>query len=534
MNRIENRFVLVGRELSFGLLGLAAVALSVGLPAAARADDAGQGAQAARLSSVDGQVRLSQGDQALADAAVANTPLFEGTTVTTEEDGRAEIQLEDGSVARLSPNSALTISVLRGQGAAGEEKITLVRGLGYFEIQGGAPAGAIQIRFADSVVTADGYTVLRINLDNPPGELAVFSGNARLERGNTLAVDLHGGQSVTLSGAGASQYELVDSIEPDSWDSWNSDRDQMLTAEAASKTAAAKGYAGSGNPAWNDLDANGSWYNLPGEGNIWSPDAAASPGFDPYGSGNWMWTPGYGYIWVSGYSWGYLPYQCGVWNYYDSFGWGWMPGMGGCAPWWGTGYIGPNIGIGYGGYRPPFPPHPRPHPPIGHGPRPVPYPMVAVTRHPSNGGGTLPLRGRTGSVVIAGQPVQAIRPLNPRPVYERSAPAFENRTAYPGASAGASGGASLGMRTAIGPAHPAGPSYGASRPGSVGNSSGSFSARPSGGSSYSPPASSRGFSGGGSSAGHSSGGGGSSSGGGGGGSHGGGGGTSSGGGGSHR
>jgi hypothetical protein len=31
----------------------------------------------------------------------------------------------------------------------------------------------------------------------------------------------------------------------------------------------------------------------------------------PYGNGYWMWTPRFGYIWVSGYSWGYMPYQCG-------------------------------------------------------------------------------------------------------------------------------------------------------------------------------------------------------------------------------
>ena len=269
MNRMGNGIRLVARGLGSALLALAAFALGAGLlTVAAWADDAAQTARALRLSSVDGQVRLSQGGQALADQAVANTPLFEGTTVATEEDGRAEIQLEDGSVARLSPDSALTLSVLRGQGASGLAEITLVSGLGYFEIQGDGQAGTIRIRFADSVVTASGYTVLRIDLDNPPGELAVFSGNAHLERGTALAADLHGGESVALSGADVARYDLVESIEPDSWDSWNSDRDQVLAGEASSNTGAANSYADSGNPAWSDLDANGSWYNVPGQGNI--------------------------------------------------------------------------------------------------------------------------------------------------------------------------------------------------------------------------------------------------------------------------
>ena len=91
-------------------------------------------------------------------------------------------------------------------------------------------------------------------------------------------------------------------------------------------TATTNSMADSSNPAWNDLDANGSWYNVPGQGNVWSPYDASDPSWDPYGNGYWMFTPGYGYIWASAYSWGYMPYQCGLWNWYDGFGWGWAPG----------------------------------------------------------------------------------------------------------------------------------------------------------------------------------------------------------------
>ena len=49
-------------------------------------------ARAVRLSSVDGQVQIAQGGQVLASSALANTPLFEGTQVTTGDDGRAEVQ----------------------------------------------------------------------------------------------------------------------------------------------------------------------------------------------------------------------------------------------------------------------------------------------------------------------------------------------------------------------------------------------------------------------------------------------------------
>jgi hypothetical protein len=491
--------------LGSGVLGLAALAAAtVLLSPAALADDAAQAVSAARLSSVDGQVQISQGKQVIADQAVANAPLFEGARVATGDDGRAEIQFEDGSVARLSPNSSLTLTVLRGQGGVGDTEIVLNTGLGYFELHGAGSAGqpgqpgqsGIRIRFGDSVVTAGGFTVLRINLDNPPGELAVFSGNAHMERGSALAVDLHGGESVALNGADPSHYDLSESIEPDSWDTWNSDRDQVLAAEGSSRTAATQGFADSANPAWNDLDANGNWYNVPGQGNIWSPYDASDAGFDPYGNGYWMWTPQFGDVWVSGYSWGYLPFQCGNWNFYDNFGWGWAPGMGGCAPWWGGGYYGLNIGLIPGGYRPP-------HRPINPGRPGRPHPLLAVNRQPSGGIGGQPLRGRTGTAVIAGHTVQAFRPLSPRPQYERSASGFVNRTVVTTAG---------GARTVT----VTGPSYGISRAGSSVNS---YGARPSGGSgsgSQHASAPSRPApGGGGSSASHSSGGGGGFSGGGG-------------------
>src|SRR5580658_9007216 len=422
----------IGRGVGAGLLGLAAFALvALGMATGLRADDAGPAARAVRLSSVDGQVQIAQGKQVLAEAGVANTPLFEGTTVTTADDGRAEIQFEDGSVARLSPNSALTLKVLRGAGPNGEAELTLDGGLGYFELQGAGQSGLFKVEFGDSVVTPSGFSVVRINLDNPPGELAVFSGNAHLERGSAMTVDLHGGESVALSSNDVSRYTLNETIEPDSWDSWNSDRDQVLTSESAAKTGATKDYANASNPAWNDLDANGNWYNVPGQGNIWSPYDASNPGWDPYGNGNWMMSPGYGYTWISANPWGYLPYQCGMWNWYDTFGWGWAPGMGGCNPWWGggLGYYGPNIGIGFGGYRPPMRPRPPRRPLGGTG-------LIAVNRRPIPGNVALPARDRTGVVTIAGHTVMAMHSINARPVYDHSASGFVNRTvaSYPGAS----------------------------------------------------------------------------------------------------
>jgi hypothetical protein len=398
---------------------------------------AGPQARAVRLSSVEGQVQLSQGNQILASQALANTPLFEGTQISTSDDGRAEVQFEDGSVARISPNSSLTLSALGQQGSTMDTDLTLNGGLGYFEIQGDSQTVHIRVHFGDSVVSASGFTVLRVNLDDAPGEVAIFSGNIHVDSGTSLALDMHGGESVRLNGPDSGNYTLSETIEPDSWDAWNSDRDQVLTAEEANRTAATNGLPNNNNPAWSDLDANGNWYNMPGQGYVWSPNQAASSNWDPYGCGSWMWTPHFGYMWVSCESWGYMPYESGMWNYYDGLGWAWAPGLG--VPWWGGVGWGFNIGISPLRYRPPHRPvgGPRPGVPIRAGGRYQPYPVVAVNRVQGVPAAAL-LHDRNAPVTVAGNTLQPLRPLAPRPVYDRAGAIGVNRgpVAYGGTGSG--------------------------------------------------------------------------------------------------
>jgi hypothetical protein len=487
-------------------LGVAALAVAALLTPGLRAEDA---TRAARLSYVEGQVRIAQGGQLLADPALQNTPLFEGTEVITALDGQAELQFDDGNIVRLAPNSSLTLATLRQQSGTSEAEIVLTGGLGYFELQGADGANRFRVRFGDSVVTASGYTVLRIDLDNPPGELAVFTGNAHLERGATMALDLRGGESITLNAADPSQYILAGSVEPDSWDTWNSDRDQALAAEAAARTGAANDLPENNNPAWNDLDANGNWYNVPDQGYVWSPYDAATPGWDPYGDGSWMWTPDFDYVWVSGDSWGYMPFQCGAWNYYSGFGWGWAPGRG--RPWWRGGGWNSNIGNTPVGYRPPRRPHPGALSSTGDraatgGLAAPAHAVIAVDRRPPGATTGSPVRDRSSMATIAGHPVEPLRPLSPRPRYDHAASEFANRSqpAYWGAWT------PPGQRPANGSA------YGGNRP------TGAPAARSYGGSAR-PSAPSRSSSRGGSTSGYSYGGGSRAGGGYGGGSHGGGG-----------
>lgn len=417
---------MVGRRLGLvaGLCLGAATLVATSLAAqSAPAGDPPSGSpppgRAARLSSVDGQVQLTLGGQSVTDHAVINTPLFEGMQVSTGNDGRAELQLDDGSVVRIPPESAVTLTVFKPDAPM---QVTLNGGLGYFELAAGDDSRATQVRFDDTTITPAGQTVVRLDLDTPPGSVAVFQGNAHLSTGNNVELDLHGGESVALNAHDPGNYNLTESIEPDSWDSWNADRDQVMTTEEGATSPATQGMPNSSNPAWGDLNANGSWYNVPDQGYVWSPYAASSTDWDPYGSGYWMNTPGYGYTWVSGYSWGYMPYQCGMWNYYDAFGWGWAPG--GCNTWWGGGagwYF--NVGTVPRWYKLPY----RPGPVRPRNPRPMeglkgvravgPAPIISVNRRMPPTDTVLPPRDKSAPVVIGGASVIPLRSTRVRPVY---------------------------------------------------------------------------------------------------------------------
>jgi Family of unknown function (DUF6600)/FecR protein len=421
--------------------------LSAQQPAPTPAGEAGapppDQTSAVRLSDVEGQVQLSHGAMILASQALANTPVFEGTLITTADDGRAELQFDDGSVVRITPDSALLISVLRHEGSNDQSELDLQRGLAYFELQSGQADDSIRVRFSNNVVTTSGFTVMRVRMDTPPGAVSVFSGNAHLDEGTALSLDLHGGESVALNAADPSQYQLAETIEPDSWDAWNSDRDEALTSAEAQRTAPNSKLPDSNNPAWSDLDTNGNWYNVPGQGYVWSPYEAQNSAWDPYGCGSWMWTPNFGYMWVSCESWGYMPYMSGMWNYYDGFGWGWTPGYGG-GPWWSTGG-GWASNIGHTSslrYQPPHRPRGGPikPPAVSAFPRQAtyqPHAIVSVNRL-RNFDHAAPIRPEGAPLKIAGSTVEPMRPVAPRQRNEYSAFGETNSTVhvYPGTGTG--------------------------------------------------------------------------------------------------
>ena len=347
--------------------------------------------RAVRISAVEGGVKVLQGGETVFQRAELNMPVVEGMKLVTAQDGRVEVQFEDGSVARVAPNSSITLKQLSRDDDG--QTITVVEadsGLTYYELNGRAGQYTVQFGRSNIAIAPVDSTIFRIDLDQPQAELAVMHGSVHMGNDQNLSADVNTDQSVRFDPQNADEYQLVQSVAFNSWDQWNSDRDETLAAMDESESEARAGLDEPDNPAWSDLDANGDWYDVPGYGMGWTPSGVGSD-WDPYGLGAWGYYSGIGYTWISGYSWGWWPYHCGSWSWFNSFGWMWFPsncgwgGVGVGGGWYAYGTI-RNVPAGYRCPRRPrwrhHPGHPIKHPhhgPVLHNPK-----LIAVNRGESH------------------------------------------------------------------------------------------------------------------------------------------------------
>jgi len=280
--------------------------------------------RAVRISHVEGTVQILDDNGVVFDQAHANMPVTQDMHLKTGSDGRAEVQFEDGSVVRITPNSAVNFNQLeRTSEGSTITQLQAAAGLTYYEFNN--RGGKYSVRFGPYTATSTKSSIFRISVDQNPAQVAVMRGAVHIDTGNDGGLDVPTSQTATLDMKDTASYDVAQNITADSWDQWNSDRDQAL-AQMGSRATMARAMGGNpDDPSWSDLDANGNWYDMPGYGMGWTPSGLGA-GFDPFGSGYWGYYPSYGYTWISAYQWGWLPYHCGAWNFFNGPGWMWFPG----------------------------------------------------------------------------------------------------------------------------------------------------------------------------------------------------------------
>ncbi|MEJ2008049.1 MAG: FecR family protein [Acidobacteriota bacterium] len=268
----------------------------------------------------------------------ALTPLLPGDSVATGAGSRAEIQLDPSNVLRLAENSEAKIADL----SRSRVQLQVARGTVDLAVFQGSQTSA-EVDTPNVAVEPGSAGTYRIDVNsNSLSLVTVRDGQAQIStpQGSTT---LSQGQQITVEGAQNPQYQIVNARPLDSWDSWNSDRNQVIQ-NARNYEHVNRNYTGA-----QDLNRYGRWVYVPNYDWCWTPYVNA--GWVPYSYGRWVWEPYYGWTWVSYDRWGWAPYHYGRWFFYGS-SWYWWPGV--VTPYyypvWGPAWVS-FIGFGYGYYH---------------------------------------------------------------------------------------------------------------------------------------------------------------------------------------
>ena len=296
-----------------------------------------------RLSYIEGGVQIDR-NTGQWEKAIANLPITEGAKLRTEGDGRAEVELEDGSTVRLGSNTAVQFPQLslRDSGVK-VSTVEVQNGTAYIDYAG-TKQNELTVRFGDQRIGLTQAAHLRIVSDQQGQALAVFKGNIQVE-GPSGTVQVKKNQTATLDPS-ANALVIAKEIQPEPLDSWDKSQAQYQQRYASSSYSNYSPYR----YGTSDLSYYGTFFSAPGYGMLWQPYFIGA-GWDPFMDGAWAFTPGVGYGWVSSYPWGWVPYHYGSWVFLPGYGWAWQPG-GTWMPW----YSQPQLLRTPTGFRPPQPP----------------------------------------------------------------------------------------------------------------------------------------------------------------------------------
>ena len=288
-------------------------------------------ARIVRLSEVQGSVQMDRGTGDGFDKTFLNMPVVEGSRLKTGDDGRAEVEFEDGSALRVVPNSEVEFTRLAlGDDGQKFSTMQLASGTAYINYRG-KKSDEFTLNFGRESVTLTEQSHFRVSLRDDEATLAVFNGRLNVS-GQSGPFEVEQKHSVTFD-INSDHYNVAKNYEQSPYDDWDKQQSEYHDRYAASNS-----YRSSSPYAYgmSDLNYYGSYMSVPGYGMVWQPyflDASWSP----FQDGGWVYYPGAGYMWVSAYPWGWMPYRYGNWAFVPGYGWVWQPGY------WNNWYAVPRV-----------------------------------------------------------------------------------------------------------------------------------------------------------------------------------------------
>jgi hypothetical protein len=279
-----------------------------------------------RLSLVQGDVRIlhdSKGDPLANDKApweraVLNLPIRQHDVLATDN-GRAEVEFENGAMAFINENSVLEFFDLSLDDGSLTTRLILRQGTGSFYVNP-AHDDYFSVTGGDFTAEAAGRANFRMDNFDDGSTVAVSKGEVNVVHKNDNKL-LAKGQSFTMS-AGAATGSVESAPQGDDFDHWVSGReDSVVTA-----TNAAMQYSNTSSyvSGFGDLYTYGGFYPIAGLGYGWQPYGAGI-GWSPFDYGNWFYGSQFGWSFIGSQPWGWLPYHYGGWLFQPGIGWLWTP-----------------------------------------------------------------------------------------------------------------------------------------------------------------------------------------------------------------
>jgi hypothetical protein len=322
-----------------GLL-LAALAVAVAMPAAAREDPPGR---VGRLVDLQGRVSWFDAEQGRWAEPQRNRPLAEGDRLSTDSGGRVELRI-GSTTLRLGGGSEL-------------EVLRLDDGVMQFQLHAGKLALRVRSREVAEeieVLTPEArmrplrsghYRIDRIDDSTFAG---AWRGEIRIEGPDPLAVAAGQRIEIWRERGGTVARRDWSVLPDDDFGQWVQQADQRDERRSASNRYVSPEMTGA-----EELDRNGRWDRHPEFGAIWVPTVVIAD-WAPYRFGRWAWVRPWGWTWIDDAPWGFAPFHYGRWVWWRDR-WNWAPGAYVARPVYSPALVawvgGPNfsISIGIGG-----------------------------------------------------------------------------------------------------------------------------------------------------------------------------------------
>ncbi|MGH9714471.1 MAG: DUF6600 domain-containing protein [Candidatus Acidiferrales bacterium] len=309
------------RRPNFHILPIAlAILLAATFASPARAADDGYSyARIVRLSLVSGDVQVIRSDEAKWEPALMNMPIQQGFAIGTN-DGRAEVEFENGGAIWLGENSILQFTELALSNGGRITKVTLSQGTASFD-PNLASADSFLVTTAELKINPPAKSEFRLTVTKDTSSVSVIRGQVAVASlaGNEI---VRKGETLALNANTPTVPKITSNTAPDDLDKWVKSRASVLSdgqKQTLEYTNAPFSYG------MSDLSSYGGWSFYPGFGYGWWPFGVLN-GWAPFSGGQWSFYPGLGWTWLSSEPWGWVPYHFGQWEYSPVFGWLWLPG----------------------------------------------------------------------------------------------------------------------------------------------------------------------------------------------------------------